>query len=996
MFGRKLHRLLGTIVVLGLAVTLLAQGARAQTATFSWDPNLTNGVSLGGSSGTWNTNSTGNWWNGTSDSAWTDTTGTAAALFGGTAGAVTVSGNNVVNALIFNTAGYSLSSGTVTLAGTTPTIAMNATSGTIGSILTGTGSLLKNGSGALTLSNPANSYSGGTTVSGGTLIAIGSGADNGSSPLGSNNVTVNSGAQLNYNSYAFGYGHANRLTLNSATAVQGNGVYDYLGTVNLNNTTGSGSTWTMGTGANPHGQVMGNIVAPSITTTGSGNSITSGGGALPGAAFNVAPAGGAIGLTVSAPILDYNGTLGSVSLTGGGILVLTASNTYSGGTTISGGTLSIGSGGTTGSIGSTSGVLIASNATLAFNRTDSYGGNFTRAISGAGGVILQAGALTLPNANTFTGGFTINGGMVVAGNASAFGSNTLTLGGGTFTTSSALTFANPVYLASGTTTNVSGGYTVNNYPTLAGAFTGNGTFLNDYAGGNGVSNTFITGDISQFTGTISFVNVSGAGNNFQFTGGGGNNANGSQAHFVVNGATSGGGAFYPIETAGITFQMGDLSGTGGLITSTAAGTLQIGALNTNTTFSGVIASSSGINKVGTGSLTLGGVNTYTGGTTVSGGTLDFTKANTGVSAVALNGGMLLLDFSAGGTTNNILASTDTLALGGGTLAVHGSSTIANTQGFNGLTMNAGGSFLTPTGGTTTITLAAITRSTAGGTVDFTLPTNGSITTTTANANPTGGTQTILGGYATANGGSTWAVSGNGASAGTISGLSTYSPSFTAATDVDAPTGSSSPAAATYNSLRLNNQGSYSLGLASGTTTIATGGILETANVGANAASITGGSLTTGNGLDLIVQQYNPSAALTIGSLLVNSGTTAIGLTESGPGQLTVTGLNSYTGNVTINGGTLTETNASQFGAAATYSALGNLTTAGRSVTINSGATLQFGGDNQWGGPQGTAPALGLVINAGGNVVAYSGNTNTLGNVTLNGGTLTTNNGYNST
>ena len=76
------------------------------------------------------------------------------------------------------------------------------------------------------------------------------------------------------------------------------------------------------------------------------------------------------------------------------------------------------------------------------------------------------------------------------------------------------------------------------------------------------------------------------------------------------------------------------------------------------------------------------------------------------------------------------------------------------------------------------------------------------------------------------------------------------------------------------------------------------------------------------------------------------------------------------------------------------SGLGNPSTAGRTVTINIGGTLQFGIDNIFGGPQGAAPNIGLVINAGGAVLGYNGNMDTLGTVTLNGGTLSTNNGDN--
>ena len=82
------------------------------------------------------------------------------------------------------------------------------------------------------------------------------------------------------------------------------------------------------------------------------------------------------------------------------------------------------------------------------------------------------------------------------------------------------------------------------------------------------------------------------------------------------------------------------------------------------------------------------------------------------------------------------------------------------------------------------------------------------------------------------------------------------------------------------------------------------------------------------------------------------------------------------------------------------SGLGNPAIAGRTVTINQGGTLAFAapGGNAFGAGTCT-PALALVINAGGQVVtngAGVGGNTCLGNVTLNGGTLSTSRAYNTT
>ena len=64
-----------------------------------------------------------------------------------------------------------------------------------------------------------------------------------------------------------------------------------------------------------------------------------------------------------------------------------------------------------------------------------------------------------------------------------------------------------------------------------------------------------------------------------------------------------------------------------------------------------------------------------------------------------------------------------------------------------------------------------------------------------------------------------------------------------------------------NSLRFNTGSDPStISIASGQTlTVASGGILQGSNVGTNITTITGGTLTSGNGQDLIVSQNNGNA-----------------------------------------------------------------------------------------------------------------------------------------
>ena len=71
--------------------------------------------------------------------------------------------------------------------------------------------------------------------------------------------------------------------------------------------------------------------------------------------------------------------------------------------------------------------------------------------------------------------------------------------------------------------------------------------------------------------------------------------------------------------------LGGLSGAGNITTNSQAGTLTVGTGNATSTFSGVIGDTVGfalgLNKVGTGTLTLSGSNSYSGGTTLNTGTI---------------------------------------------------------------------------------------------------------------------------------------------------------------------------------------------------------------------------------------------------------------------------------------------------------------------------------------------------------------------------------------
>ena len=177
------------------------------------------------------------------------------------------------------------------------------------------------------------------------------------------------------------------------------------------------------------------------------------------------------------------------------------------------------------------------------------------------------------------------------------------------------------------------------------------------------------------------------------------------------------------------------------------------------------------------------------------------------------------------------------------------------------------------------------------------------------------------------------------------------------------------------SLTLTNTNTFTGGL-----TIGVGGTVSLAGPKAQLGALTG---TYGG-----VISKNCTFYYSYSTNMTNSGAnTGTGLwVVNGPGTLTLSGTSSFTGNIEVDGGILSDTDARDVGTP-TSSGLGNPQTAGRTVTINNGGILSLDtpGGNAFGNGN-TIPKLSFIVNEGGVMRVTDGNDG-VGPVVLNGGTL---------
>ena len=375
-------------------------------------------------------------------------------------------------------------------------------------------------------------------------------------------------------------------------------------------------------------------------------------------------------------------------------------------------------------------------------------------------------------------------------------------------------------------------------------------------------------------------------------------------------------------------------------------------------------------------------------------------------ATVLNGGVMKIDYTAGGSLQN---TNNRVSFGGGTLYLLGKSALATTQTFSNVKLSSGGGVLivdNQNGSRSmTVNLGDFTTlpPLAGGSLNIqtiNAGAGGAIVTSTQANDATG----IVGAGRIVFNGTNWASIISGTTVGAYSGYTTVADTVTpAGTDTNNAqlTSASGTSGAvvlggdwTTNTLKIAD--GVSFGLSGSTLTLTTGGLLFT---GATNYAITNGTLksATASASDLLIHQFG-TGTLTIGAVIAN-GNGASTLTKTGMGTLVLTSANTYTGQTFVNGGVLSISANNQLnnGASTQLNLNGGALrvtdasfTTGRAVVLGgSGGTFDVA-NNQTFTISGVVSGgrLTLANGDGGNgTLVLSGNNTFAGGVAIDGGIL---------
>ena len=566
-----------------------------------------------GGNGSWN--SAALWWNGFSNAAWPATGLTNEAVFGGSAGSVSLDPAGVTaNRLTFNTTGYLLQNGPLTLNGTAPGVsAASGVAAEIASSLGGSAGLTKSGPGSLVLSG-ANNY--GNSVIQQGLVQVNNGGTLGSA---SGSVTLGTGV-------AGTLGTVGNLTFNTNATVGGISA--------VSNTSNTTSPANIGQLLVANGRTL---TASSLTAgvasaaAGSTNTALTTGTATSGGTLAVngnviVGASGSAGATITS--VDLSGLnafnlnspagylrIGYGSLTKG-TLTLAANNTINTSYISVGETVSLGNSNqfSTLNLGSGVNTIQTNDLRIGFEKT----AGVVQFAGPAGGVSITG--------TSGVGKAAITVGRATGGSYQGVGTNSLLLAG-----HDATVVASTVVVGR-KGTGSSGGNITAALTFDTGTFTADEIQLGVAAAGS--ASTSATGTLTLGTTAASTGTLTVNGNFILASNTNTTNAQTATGTFIINGGTA--NIFGAIKddstttlgtsTTTLTLDGGTLDMKGNPIGGDGTpGNLAIDTLNfrsgTLKNVSQINNGTTGLTKSTSGTLTLSGTHTYTGPTTISAGKL---------------------------------------------------------------------------------------------------------------------------------------------------------------------------------------------------------------------------------------------------------------------------------------------------------------------------------------------------------------------------------------
>ncbi len=403
---------------------------------------------------------------------------------------------------------------------------------------------------------------------------------------------------------------------------------------------------------------------------------------------------------------DGNLNVDHLQQVGSGTLILTGTITGnpvwwpgSRAITISSGTVQVGDGSTTGSV--TDAIDIINSGALIFNKSNTL--EFLGTISGPGslqksgtGTLIISGGFaggSPRGKNTYTGGTTISAGTLQIGNGGTYGSiigDIINNGTLAFNHSDTYTFAGNIS-GTGSVTQIGTGTAI---LTGANTYTGGTTIT---AGtlqiGNGGTTGSITGNVStegRFGGTLAFNrsdtytfagNISGTGSVAQI-GTGTTILNGNNTY---SGGTT-------ISAGTLQMGNGDTTGTIGIGDVLDNGALIFDRSDTYT-FGRSISGTGSVAQIGTGTTILTGTNTYTGGTTIINGTLQIGSGGTtgSITGDVVDNNSLVFNRSDTYSFVGTISGTGSVNIAGtGTTVLSGNNTYQGTTTLASGTLRVGG------------------------------------------------------------------------------------------------------------------------------------------------------------------------------------------------------------------------------------------------------------------------------------------------------------------